>query len=58
MNDIQILLIGIAIGSVRIQDLNNIVIAAIAKRAGVKPSEVRQYDAATDGDEDAEDSDT
>lgn len=57
MNDIQILLIGIAIGSVRIQDLNNIVIAAIAKRAGVKPSEVRQYDAATDGD-DAEDSDT
>lgn len=55
MTDLQLLLLGVALGAIPTSDLARLAVAGIAKRMGVKPDEIRKYNAATD---DANDGDT
>ena len=58
MTDLELLLLGVALGAIPSSDLARLTVAALAKRLGVKPGEIRKYNAATDdtseGDADAE----
>ncbi len=48
MNDMQILLMGFALGSVPTSEFGRISVAFIGKRLGVEPKDVEEYDEATD----------
>jgi hypothetical protein len=53
MNDIHLLLLGFALGTIPSADLARLFVAALGGWLGVKPREVRQYsDAASEGRED------
>ena len=55
MTDLELLLLGVGLGAIPTSDLARLAVAALAKWAGVKPKEIRRYNAATgdDGDGDA-----
>jgi Zn-dependent M32 family carboxypeptidase len=52
MQDIHLLLAGVALGAVPSATLGRIMAAALAKRLGVNPREVAEYSDAADGDSD------
>jgi hypothetical protein len=51
MNDIHLLLLGFALGTVPSVRLARLFVAALAKRMGVRPKEVEQYADATTNDD-------
>lgn len=51
MSPIELLLIGVALGAIPSSDLARIAVAVLAKRAGLKPQDIRKYNAATSDDE-------
>jgi len=51
MTDLELLLLGVGLGAVPTSDLARLTVAALGKRLGVKPAEIRKYNAATDDDE-------
>lgn len=51
MTDLELLLIGYALGAVPTYKAMQIVVAAAAKKLGVKPSDIEQYDDATEDGE-------
>jgi hypothetical protein len=51
MTDWQLLLLGVALGAVPSARLGRIFAAALAKRLGLKPREIAQYDEAADGED-------
>ncbi|QRG24177.1 hypothetical protein [Halorubrum coriense] len=56
MTDLELLLLGVALGAIPTSDLARLAVAAIGKQVGVEPAEIRKYNAATgddagDGDE-------
>ena len=55
MTDLELLLLGVALGAIPSSDLARLTVAALAKRLGVKPGEIRKYNAATDDSADADD---
>lgn len=57
MTDLELLLLGVALGAIPTSDLARLAVAALAKSAGVKPAEIRQYNAATDDASDGDDGD-
>jgi hypothetical protein len=58
MTDLELLLLGVALGAIPTSDLARLAVAGVAKWIGVKPGEIRKYNAATDdasdGDADAQ----
>jgi hypothetical protein len=52
MTEIELILLGVALGAVPTAMLGRITAAALAKRAGVKPAEIAEYSEASDGDGD------
>ena len=48
MSEIDLLLLGVALGAIPSSELARLVVAAVGKRLGVEPKEIRQYNAATD----------
>jgi hypothetical protein len=50
----DLLLIGVALGAIPSATLGRIMTAYLAKRAGLKPSEIQEYQNAADGDADAD----
>jgi len=52
MNEIQLILIGVALGAIPTSDLARLTVAALGKRIGVDPKEIRRYNAATNDDGD------
>jgi len=48
MSDLDLLLLGVALGAIPSSELARLVVAALGKRLGVAPEEIRQYNAATD----------
>jgi len=48
MTEIELLLLGVALGAIPSSELARLVVAAVGKRLGVAPEEIRQYNAATD----------
>ncbi|MUV50963.1 MULTISPECIES: hypothetical protein [Haloarcula] len=48
MNDIQLLLLGVALGAIPSSELGRIAVATLAKRLGLEPREIRRFNAATD----------
>jgi len=52
MNDMEILLMGFALGSVPTSEFGRLAVAALGKRLGVKPREIEKYndDSNNDGD--------
>jgi len=55
MTEAELLLLGVLLGAVPTAMLGQIAAAAIAKKLGVKPNEIKQYQAAADGESDPED---
>ena len=55
MTDLELLLLGVALGAIPTSDLARLAVAAIGKQVGVKPREIRKYNAAT-GDDSQDDS--
>jgi len=51
MTDWQLILFGVALGATPSAQLGRIAVAVLAKRAGLKPAEIREYDQAADGDD-------
>jgi len=43
MNDMEILLMGFALGSVPTSEFGRLAVAALGKRLGVKPKEIEKY---------------
>jgi len=54
MSDLDLLLLGVALGAIPSSELARLVVAALGKRLGVAPEEIRQYNAATDDGGDAD----
>ena len=52
MTEIELLLLGVALGAIPSSELARLVVAALGKRLGVAPEEIRQYNAATDDNTD------
>lgn len=50
MNDVHLLLLGVALGAAPSAELGRVLLAALAKRVGVKPGEITRYAEASDGD--------
>lgn len=50
MTEWQLLLLGVALGAIPTARLGRVATAALAKRLGLKPREIAQYDDAADGD--------
>jgi len=48
MTDIELLLLGVALGAVPTSDLARLTVAALGKRLGVSPKEIRRFNAATE----------
>jgi hypothetical protein len=48
MNEIELILLGVSLGAIPSSELARLVVAALGKRLGVAPEEIRQYNAATD----------
>jgi hypothetical protein len=48
MTDIELLLLGVALGAIPTSDLARLAVAFLAKRAGLKPADIRKYNAATE----------
>ena len=48
MSDLELLLLGVALGAIPSSELARLVVAALGKRLGVAPEEIRQYNDATD----------
>lgn len=51
MSDLELLLLGVALGAIPSSELARLVVAALGKRLGVKPKDIREYNAATDDGE-------
>lgn len=54
MNDIQFLLLGVALGAIPSSELGRIAVATLAKKLGLKPREIQRFNAAAEdgaGDE-------
>jgi len=58
MTDIELILLGVALGAVPTSNLARLVVAALGKRLGVAPREIENYNAATDNDDDTRVADT
>jgi len=52
MTPVEWLLVGVALGAIPSSDLARLAVALLAKRAGVKPREIRKYNAATSDTDD------
>jgi len=52
MTDLELLLLGVGLGAIPSSELARLVVAALGKRLGVEPKEIRQYNAATDDNTD------
>ena len=52
MSDLELILFGVVLGAVPSSDLARLAVAALGKRLGVEPVEIRKYNAATDDDTD------
>jgi len=48
MSELELLLLGVALGAIPTSDLARLAVAGVAKWIGVKPGEIRKYNAATD----------
>lgn len=53
MTDLELLLLGVALGAIPSSDLGRLMVAALAKRLGVSPKDIRRINAATDDSSDA-----
>lgn len=52
--DMQLLLLGVALGAIPTSELSNILVAFLGKKLGVKPGEITSYNkaaSASDGDD-------
>jgi len=49
-SELEILLAGIALGAIPTSELGRLLLTYLGKRAGVTPSEIEKYQAATDGE--------
>jgi hypothetical protein len=49
MNEVKLILTGYALGAVPTTETGRMLLAAIGKRAGLKPREIERYQSATDG---------
>jgi hypothetical protein len=47
MTDIQLLLLGVALGAIPSSDLARLVVAVLAKKFGVSPKEIKRFNQAT-----------
>jgi hypothetical protein len=54
MTPIEWLLLGVALGAIPTSDLAAIAVATLAQKAGLKPSDIRKYNAATSDGGDAD----
>lgn len=55
MNDVELILLGVALGTVPSASVAQLMVAYIAKKMGVSPNELRSYTNAADtSDEDTE----
>jgi hypothetical protein len=54
MSEIEFLLLGVALGAIPSSELAGLVVAALGKRLGVKPGEIRRYNAAAEDGADDE----
>lgn len=52
MNDIQLLILGVALGAIPTAQLGQLLLAALGKRLGISPREIQEYEKATE-DEDS-----
>lgn len=52
VTDLEFLLLGVALGAIPTSDLARLTVAALGKRIGVEPKEIRKYNAATNDDGD------
>jgi len=52
MTDLELLLLGVALGAIPTSDLARLTVAVLGKKFGVEPGEIRKYNAATDDSED------
>jgi len=48
MTDLELLLLGVGLGAIPTSDLARLTVAALAKRLGVSPKEIRRFNSATD----------
>lgn len=48
MTDLELLLLGVGLGAIPTSDLARLAVAALAKRLGVSPKEIRRFNDATD----------
>jgi|APHM01.1.fsa_nt_gi hypothetical protein len=48
MNQIELLLLGVALGAVPTSDLARLTVAVLAKKFGVSPKEIKRYSDATE----------
>ena len=56
MRPLEWVLLGVALGAIPTSDLASIAVAYLSKKAGLKPSDIRKFNAATsDGSDDADD---
>lgn len=55
---LRLLLLGIALGAIPSSELGRLLVAVLAKKSGVDPSDIRKYNAATEDPDPDPDSDT
>lgn len=48
MTDLELLLLGVALGAIPTSDLARLTVAVLAKRFGVSPKEIKRFNEATD----------
>lgn len=58
MTPLEWVLVGVALGAIPTSDLAAIAVAYLSKRAGLKPSDIRKFNAATNDGGDGPDSTT
>jgi hypothetical protein len=47
MTDIQLLILGVALGAIPSSDLGRLAVAVLSKKFGVSPKDIRKFNAAT-----------
>lgn len=51
MTDLELVLLGVALGAIPTASLGRLALAWLAKRAGLEPQEIREYSNTTEEDE-------
>lgn len=47
MTELELIIIGVLLGAIPTSDLGRLAVAALAKRVGLEPADIRKYNAAT-----------